>query len=84
MCTDKDANVILGEAFHPYSIYPCLEKRFASNFEKYVFPPTLFPSGSCTESTEDSTEDPRFLGLAMIPGRHIVSVHVDLPDNVKL
>lgn len=25
----------------------------------------------------DSTEAPRVLGLAMIPGKHIVSIHID-------
>lgn len=37
--------------------------------------------GSCTETSEESEsekiEEPRVLGLAMVPGRHIVSVHVD-------
>jgi len=45
LCTDKDANVILG---------------------------------SCAEHLNDETVDePRMLGLAMVPGRHIVSIHVD-------
>eukprot|EP00094_Tigriopus_californicus_P011098 TCALIF_10709-PA protein Name:"Similar to naa38 N-alpha-acetyltransferase 38, NatC auxiliary subunit (Danio rerio)" AED:0.36 eAED:0.38 QI:118/0/0.5/1/0/0/2/0/167 len=35
--------------------------------------------GSCTESTPEQSEgsEPRILGLAMVPGRHILSVHVD-------
>ena len=37
--------------------------------------------GSCTETSDEldseKNEEPRVLGLAMIPGRHIVSVHVD-------
>jgi len=45
LCTDKDANVILG---------------------------------TCAEYlTEENSRDPRMLGLAMIPGRHIISIHVD-------
>ena len=52
LCTDKDANVIMG---------------------------------SCTESMgseeEDSTVEPRVLGLAMVPGKHIVSIHVDQDSN---
>ena len=56
LCTDKDANVIMG---------------------------------SCTESmgSEEEEEDsaaavePRVLGLAMVPGKHIVSIHVDQDSN---
>jgi len=45
LCTDKDANVILG---------------------------------TCAEYlTEENSREPRMLGLAMIPGRHIISIHVD-------
>ena len=55
LCTDKDANVIMG---------------------------------SCTESMGTEEEDsaatavePRVLGLAMVPGKHIVSIHVDQDSN---
>ena len=52
LCTDKDANVIMG---------------------------------SCTESMgseeEEDNADPRVLGLAMVPGKHIVSIHVDQDSN---
>lgn len=45
LCTDKDANVILG---------------------------------TCAEYlSEDNSGEPRMLGLAMVPGRHIVSIHID-------
>jgi small nuclear ribonucleoprotein (snRNP)-like protein len=48
LCTDKDANIILG---------------------------------SCTETLSEADEaaaaDPRILGLAMVPGRHITSIKVD-------
>lgn len=47
LCTDRDANVILG---------------------------------SCSEylSVEEiPTSEPRVLGLVMIPGKHIVSIHLD-------
>ena len=42
--------------------------------------------GSCQEfltSPEgDNGEEPRTLGLAMVPGHHIVSIHIDVqPDN---
>ncbi|EEB14114.1 conserved hypothetical protein [Pediculus humanus corporis] len=47
LCTDRDANVILG---------------------------------SCSEYLREEdcfTEEPRGLGLVMVPGRHIVSIHQD-------
>ncbi|XP_059479126.1 N-alpha-acetyltransferase 38, NatC auxiliary subunit [Neocloeon triangulifer] len=48
LCTDRDANVILG------------------NCREYL--------GGDELST---TEEPRVLGLVMVPGRHIVTVHID-------
>ncbi|CAG2176619.1 unnamed protein product [Oppiella nova] len=40
--------------------------------------------GSCLEylkpNEDGSAEEPRVLGLAMIPGQHIVSIHVDSPS----
>ncbi|XP_078038367.1 LSMD1 domain-containing protein Sbat [Augochlora pura] len=44
LCTDRDANVILG---------------------------------SCTEFLSEDHTEARTLGLAMIPGRHIISIHID-------
>ncbi|CAH0399987.1 unnamed protein product [Chilo suppressalis] len=47
LCTDRDANVILG---------------------------------ACSEylkSSEGVAEEPRVLGLVMVPGRHIVSIQID-------
>ncbi|XP_076282401.1 LSMD1 domain-containing protein Sbat [Lasioglossum baleicum] len=44
LCTDRDANVILG---------------------------------SCSEFLSEDHTEARTLGLAMIPGRHIVSIHLD-------
>ncbi|CAG2108914.1 unnamed protein product [Medioppia subpectinata] len=42
--------------------------------------------GSCLEylkpNDDGSTEEPRVLGLAMIPGPHIVSIHVDKPHPI--
>ena len=34
-------------------------------------------------SDDGSTEEPRVLGLAMIPGHHIVSIHVDQPKTLN-
>lgn len=32
-------------------------------------------------SEEDCTEEPRSLGLAMVPGRHIKSLQIDIPPS---
>ncbi|XP_074652527.1 N-alpha-acetyltransferase 38, NatC auxiliary subunit-like [Tubulanus polymorphus] len=41
--------------------------------------------GSCQEYLkEDSQEEPRVLGLAMVPGHHIVSIDVDQSQNDDL
>ncbi|XP_018397231.1 PREDICTED: N-alpha-acetyltransferase 38-B, NatC auxiliary subunit isoform X2 [Cyphomyrmex costatus] len=45
LCTDRDANVILG---------------------------------SCTEYLSTEHTEARVLGLVMVPGRHIVSIHLDV------
>ncbi|XP_050460844.1 N-alpha-acetyltransferase 38, NatC auxiliary subunit isoform X1 [Cataglyphis hispanica] len=45
LCTDRDANVILG---------------------------------SCTEFLSTEHTEARVLGLVMVPGRHIVSIHLDV------
>jgi len=51
LCTDQDANIILGS---------CSE---------YLPPdPNII------------NEDPRMLGLVMIPGKHIVTVHIDMNE----
>lgn len=44
LCTDRDANIILG---------------------------------SCEEYLSDEHTEARALGLVMVPGRHIVSIHLD-------
>lgn len=48
LCTDSDANVILGQC-----------REYLKPFEQHT------------------NEDPRMLGLAMVPGKHIVKVFVD-------
>ncbi|KAJ8930335.1 hypothetical protein NQ314_016885 [Rhamnusium bicolor] len=53
LCTDRDANVILGS---------CSEYLPADSKNKSV------------------NEEPRMLGLVMIPGKHIVSVHIDVNE----
>lgn len=55
LCTDRDANVILGS---------CSE---------------YLPEE--TDAASSSKEEPRMLGLVMVPGKHIVSVSVDKNEN---
>lgn len=50
LCTDRDANIILGS---------CSE---------YL---------PVDEKTNMINEEPRMLGLVMIPGKHIVTIHID-------
>ena len=52
LCTDKDANVILGTC------------------DEYL-------NEECLINFQQLDEGPRMLGLAMVPGRHIVSIDVD-------
>lgn len=53
LCTDRDANIILGS---------CSE----------YLPDEPTNSAECCAS-----EEPRMLGLVMVPGRHIISIHID-------
>lgn len=50
LCTDRDANIILGS---------CSEYLPMDEKNKIV------------------NEEPRMLGLVMIPGKHIVTIHID-------
>lgn len=50
LCTDRDANIILGS---------CSE---------YL---------PVDDKTKVANEEPRMLGLVMIPGKHIVTIHID-------
>lgn len=52
LCTDKEANVILG---------CCAE----------------YMSSQAADLAGSGENEPRILGLAMVPGKHIVSIHVD-------
>jgi small nuclear ribonucleoprotein (snRNP)-like protein len=58
LCTDKDANVILGT---------CAEYLSDESAER---------ANTCS-SINSMSGEPRMLGLAMVPGRHITSIYVD-------
>lgn len=62
LCTDRDANVILGS---------CSE-----------FLPESEEQGTST-SSKPPNEEPRMLGLVMVPGKHIVSVAVDRMEHQR-
>jgi hypothetical protein len=32
---------------------------------------------ACESGTQNISTEPRILGLAMVPGKHIVSIHID-------
>lgn len=53
LCTDRDANIILGSCSEYLPI---------------------------DEKTKVINEEPRMLGLVMIPGKHIVSIHIDINE----
>lgn len=67
LCTDKDKNVILGNAVEYINIDE------STNEGKSLLPCTPFDS----QIGYDANRAPRNLGLAMVPGNHIVSVHLD-------
>lgn len=56
LCTDRDANIILGS---------CSE----------YLPEDIKSDETCDSS--NSTEEPRMLGLVMVPGKHIISICID-------
>ena len=75
LCTDRDSNVILGS---------CSEYVVDQGNEQDTHP-------DATNETVGSEFDPtlniepRILGLAMVPGKHIVSIHLDeLPGSQNI
>lgn len=89
LCTDRDANVILGKTVD-------VMKTFTSKFSKYLNYTSCKPfdkktgvnlniyfylfTGACSEYLKNKhgeTDEPRVLGLVMVPGRHIVSIELD-------
>ncbi|XP_075543136.1 LSMD1 domain-containing protein Sbat isoform X1 [Dermacentor variabilis] len=87
LCTDRDQNIILGScseylqpggpADHSVPLGLCFcEGSFAAVHGA----PRCLGEGCWQASHKDSsgsTVEPRILGLAMVPGQHIISVHVD-------
>ncbi|KAK5643382.1 hypothetical protein RI129_007227 [Pyrocoelia pectoralis] len=59
LCTDRDANVILGS---------CSE---------YLPEENMVEASTATASSASNTEEPRMLGLVMVPGKHIVNICLD-------
>ncbi len=66
LCTDRHLNIILGS-----SLEYLKDGEYSSEF--FIF---LLFSNSLSFLSEEN-EEPRMLGLAMIPGEHIVSIHID-------
>lgn len=59
LCTDRDANVILGS---------CSE---------YLPEENILEASTTSTGSANSTEEPRMLGLVMVPGKHIVNICLD-------
>jgi small nuclear ribonucleoprotein (snRNP)-like protein len=76
LCTDRDSNVILGSC----SEYVMDQGNEDGEPER--------PDDATNELNEyDPTLniEPRILGLAMVPGKHIVSIHLDeLPESQNM
>ena len=53
LCTDRDANIILGS---------CSE---------------YLPEEEVSDELPSESEEPRMLGLVMVPGKHIVNISID-------
>lgn len=61
LCTDRDANIILGS---------CSEYLPEDNI-------------TVASTSSNNTEEPRMLGLVMVPGKHIVSISIDQNDVMQ-
>lgn len=84
LCTDRSCNVILGscQEYLNYDQVEAQQKRQQEN-ESESPPSTDGLEEPTTTSNAPPVEEPRVLGLAMVPGHHIVSIHVDdpIPDS---
>lgn len=63
LCTDRNRNLILGNA--------C---EYISTQSEFLM--TMW-NGRTNENSDTADEDGRVLGLAMVPGQHVVSVSVE-------
>lgn len=68
LCTDKDQNVILGSCTETMPEEDEEEKKELDMPQK---------DGRMANKDQKKRSEPRNLGLAMIPGKHIVSIHID-------
>jgi len=84
LCTDRSCNVILGSC-QEYLNYDLVEaqQKHQQQQQSESPPPTDGSEESASMPTPPPVEEPRVLGLAMVPGHHIVSIHVDdpIPDS---
>merc|ERR1712071_678796 len=69
LCTDRDCNIILGSCYeyapHAGKSEPKVIFQSLNNVIFFGF------------SEENTVDDPRVLGLAMVPGKHIISIAID-------
>lgn len=86
LCTDRSCNVILGscQEYLNYELVEAQQKRQQQLQQKSDSPLSSDGSDDSTSTIDcPPIEEPRVLGLAMVPGHHIVSIHVDdpIPDS---
>lgn len=74
VCTDKDAHIILSTCYEYFNEKgKLLKKNKFINHKSIIFIHVTF--------LDLDTGESRLLGLVMIPGRHIVSIHTDEQIN---
>lgn len=70
VCTDKDAHIILSSCYEYFNEKgKILNKKKAIKFFNFKI--------VCWLCLDLDTRESRLLGLVMIPGRHIISIHTD-------
>ena len=74
LCTDRDLNIILGS---------CLEyvNDDKGKYCEFIFDHPNAQTVSPDPQTGSTEEEPRSLGLVMVPGKHVVSIGVDVQTD---
>ncbi|APA15891.1 hypothetical protein SS1G_09227 [Sclerotinia sclerotiorum 1980 UF-70] len=72
-CTDSDLNIILSETYE-YRIPPCPP---SSSIPQPPSSTSTSPTSSANPSTSILNITPRWLGLVVVPGKHIVRIELE-------
>ena len=70
LCTDKHSNLILGSCHEYFDSPEGISPIQTHRIKLFYFQKDLF---------KESGKEPRTIGLSMIPGHHVVSIHLDEP-----